>query len=242
MRTASIKLNVTSDQSRVLSRLHAAYADTGHQLVPFNVENRCWNRLAYFHPGTTTPLGSQMRCNAIKSVFGGYKAQKTLKRLLKDSPVPVILFNRASVHFDKRTYTLKGNDITVYTLEGRNKIRLAPDENQAKILSSGTLKEAELVFLQGSRYFNLVIESKGAQPVDSGAVLGLDVGENNLPSVSKGKVWSGGDFRHCHDGNLAFGTACSPKARQVPNSCFAKSPARCGVESNRIITKPAGRL
>jgi IS605 OrfB family transposase len=209
MRTASIKLSVTPEDSLALSRLQAAYADACNQLVPFVVENRCWNRVAlhkltYLCLGTTTPLGSQMRCNAIFSVCKAYKSQNKLKKIRKESPVPVIRFNRASVHFDKRTYSLKGDGITLYTLEGRIKVTLAPGDHQQKILDSGIPKEAELIFRKGHWYFNLVVESKDPEPLVSGAILGLDVGENNLAAVSSGKVWGGGELRHRRDNYLAL--------------------------------------
>jgi putative transposase len=162
------------------------------------------HRLSYLHLGTTTPLGSQMRCNAIHSVCKAYKAQKTLKRIRKDNPVGAIRFSRASVHFDKRTYTLKGNGITLYTLENRIKVKQVPGEHQKKILDSGEPKEAKLVFRQGIWYFNLAIESKDPEPLESGAVLGLDIGENNLAAVSTGKVWGGGELRVRRDGCLAL--------------------------------------
>ena len=209
MRTASIKLSVSPKDSLVLKKLQAAYADACNPLVPFVVENRCWNRVAlhnltYLHLGTTTPLGSQMRCNAIYSVCKAYKAQKGFKRIKKDHPVPVIRFNRASVHFDKRTCTLKENGITLYTLDGRIIVKMAPGEHQQTILNSGISKEAELIFRKGEWYFNLVIESKDAEPLESGPVLGLDIGENNLAAVSSGKVWGGGKLRHRRDGYLAL--------------------------------------
>jgi hypothetical protein len=47
IRTTSIKLNLISDRYRVLSKHQGAYyADACNQLVPFVVENRCWNRVA----------------------------------------------------------------------------------------------------------------------------------------------------------------------------------------------------
>jgi hypothetical protein len=108
MRTSSINLSVTPEDSLALRKLQAAYADACDHLVPSFGGNGCWNRwarrrLAYLHLATITPFGSQMRCNAIKTVGGGYKAQKALKRIRKDTPGPVLRFNAASVHFDKRT-------------------------------------------------------------------------------------------------------------------------------------------
>jgi len=110
LRTASIRLNVGPDQAAALAALQAAYAeqaayaDACHRLAPTVVEHRCWNRvnlhhLAYARLSKETPLGAQMVCNAIFKEFG---------RIRKDAPVPAVHFNRVSVHFDKRTYSIHG--------------------------------------------------------------------------------------------------------------------------------------
>src|SRR5919201_638409 len=111
LRTASIRLNLTCAQAAALHALRTTYADACNRLVPVVREHRCWNRVALHHRTysrlrTETSLGSQMACNAIYTVCKAYKAQKTLGRIGKDA-VPVIRFERASVHYDKRTYTLK---------------------------------------------------------------------------------------------------------------------------------------
>jgi transposase len=61
-------------------------------------------------------------------------------------------------------------------------------EHQRRILASGKAKEAELVCHKGRWYFNLVVESEDSDPIASGPVMGVDVGENNLAATSPGKV------------------------------------------------------
>lgn len=145
-----------------------------------------------------------MCCNAIFSVCKAYKAQKALGRIRKDRPVPEIRFDRASVHFDKRTYTIKDETVSLYTLDGRIVIPMRMGEHQRRLLSSGKPKEAELVLRKGVWYFNLVVETQGADSVTSGPVVGVDVGENNLAAISLGKVFGGGRLRHERDRYLAL--------------------------------------
>src|SRR5690606_10532082 len=52
-------------------------------------------------------LGAQMCCNAIAKVS---QALKVLKK-----PKPVLFKNGCSVHFDKRTYSLKGEALSLFT-------------------------------------------------------------------------------------------------------------------------------
>ncbi|WP_460431344.1 hypothetical protein, partial [Aquaspirillum soli] len=142
MHTASIRLALSAAQARSLAALRTAYADACNRLVPIVREHRLYNRVGLHQHTYTmlreaTPLGSQMCCNAIFSVCKAYKAQKELGRIRKDAPIPDIRFNRTSVHFDKRTYTLKGKTVSLYTLDGRITVPLRLGEHQRRILDSG---------------------------------------------------------------------------------------------------------
>ncbi|EQD42520.1 transposase, IS605 OrfB family, partial [mine drainage metagenome] len=209
MRTASIRLDLTAEQSATLAALRAAHADACNRLVPVVREHRLWNRVglhrrAYDDLRHDTSLGSQMCCNAIFSVCKAYKAQKELGRIRKDGEVPPIRFDRTSVHSDKRTYTLKGESVSRYTLDGRITIAMRPGEHQRRILESGRSKEAERVFHKGRWFFNLVVESGDAEPMASGRVMGVDVGENNLAAHSLGQVFGGEQLRDQRDRYLAL--------------------------------------
>jgi len=209
LRTASIRLDVSHDQAAALAALQAAYADACNRLVPMVTEHRCWNRVAlhqlsYARLREETPLGAQMVCNAIFSVCKAYKAQKESGRIKKGAPVPVVHFDRASVHFDKRTYSIKGERLSLYTLSGRISVSMMLGEHQRRIMTSGKAKEADLVCRKGRWYFNLVFESEDSDPIASGPVMGVDVGENNLAATSTGKVWGGGPLRHKRNCYLAF--------------------------------------
>lgn len=109
--------------------------------------------------------------------------------------MPEMRFDHASVHFDKRTYTLKGDAVSLYTLDGRITVRLCLGEHQRRLLESGQPREGELVFRKGKWFFNLVVESDDPQTRTSGPVVGVDVGENNLAAASTGKVFGGGRLR-----------------------------------------------
>ena len=151
MRTACIRLNVTPEQAVRLSALRTAYADACNRLVPLVQAARCWNRVALHQLGyrplrQETSLGAQMACNAIFSVCKAYRSQRALGRIPQDTPVPPLCFSRTSVHFDHRTYTLKGEAVSLNTLQGRMRVPMVLGDHQRKILTSGLPKEAELVF------------------------------------------------------------------------------------------------
>ncbi|WP_018291135.1 RNA-guided endonuclease TnpB family protein [Verrucomicrobium sp. 3C] len=209
MRTASIKLDASPEQRAALAALQSDFANACQRLSAVVREHRVWNRVAlhqrtYSDLRSSTPLGSQMCCNAIFSVCKAYKALKVTGRIPKDTPVPAISFQRASVHFDKRTYALKKNAVSLYTLGGRVIVPMRLGEHQRRILSFGRPKEAELVFRKGNWYFNLVVESDDKEPIASGPVMGVDVGENNLAAHSLGGIFGGGRLCDRRDRHLAL--------------------------------------
>src|ERR1700745_2496536 len=146
LRTASIRLNVTPEQGERLSELREAYAEACNRLVPLVQKERCWNRVAlhqlrYRRLRAETALGAQMACNAIFSVCKAYRSQRALGHISADRAVPALCFNRASVHFDHRTYTLKGEALSLNTLQGRMLVRMILGDHQREILQSGRPKE-----------------------------------------------------------------------------------------------------
>src|SRR5690625_2892534 len=120
-RTVSIKLAPTPEQAQALLDLQAEFSKACNRVVPFARDHRCWNRvalhhLAYYPVRETTHLGSQMVCNAVKAVSDAYKVLK-LKKL---GEVPTLSFrNTGAVHFDVRTYSIKGDTVSLYSLRGR---------------------------------------------------------------------------------------------------------------------------
>jgi len=209
MRTACIRLKVTPEQAARLSALRRAYAEACNRLVPLVQAARCWNRVALHQLGyralrQQTSLGAQMACNAIFSVCKAYRSQRALGRIPQDTPVPPLSFDRTSVHFDHRTYTLKGEAVSLNTLRGRIRVPMILGDHQRQILASGLPKEAELVFRRGKWLFNLAVESADGERVASGPVMGVDVGENTLAATSTGRIWGGETLRHRRDQHLAL--------------------------------------
>ena len=151
--TVSILLDTPREHVPKLLNLQTAYHAACNQIVPTVMENRCWNRVAlhnlvYKNIRATSPFGSQMVCNAIFSVCKAYKA----KTIWEDEPVPVIQFRKhRSVHFDHRTFSIKENILSLYTLEGRIRIPMRMGPFQEKYFSQGVPKEAELMRISADR-------------------------------------------------------------------------------------------
>lgn len=204
-RTISIKLEVIKEQSEKLQRLQEAFFSACNQIVPFVVEHRCWNRVAlhhlvYRHIRENSPLGSQMTCNAIYAVCKAYKN----RCIVKADTAPTIKFHKnRSIHFDKRTYSIKGETLSLYTLEGRIPLKMRVSPFQRSYFSKGIPKEAELICKKGEWFFNLVLDLPDVPLTENSALFAVDLGENTLAATSSGKLYGGGKIRYARDKFLA---------------------------------------
>ena len=206
LRTLSIKLLVSAETHSALDAVRHAFADACNDIVPYAKENRVFNNvrlhhLCYYDIREKSKLGSQFTCNAIKAVAGKYKALK----LKKNQDVPHIQFRSKSVHYDKKTYTLKDdNTVSLSTLGKRVEAKFIWGKHQKSLFEKGLPKEAELNFKNGTWYFNLVVEISTPERVSSNKVMGVDLGENNIAATSTGKVIGGGKLRYDRDRFLAI--------------------------------------
>ncbi len=208
-RAVSLKLVTDPGQSAKLAELSSAFARACSVVVPFAVEHRCWNQvalhhLAYYSVRESFPdLGGQMACNTIYRVASAYRTLKANKGITRDKPVPAIVFDRAAVHYDHRTYSLREGAVSLFTLPGREAVPFVCGKHQANLMASGKPKEAELVCRQGQWFFNLVLDFPDTDPIPERDTMGVDVGENSLAAASSGKVFGGGKLCFERDRSLA---------------------------------------
>src|SRR3989304_8492905 len=157
-RTISIRLDTTPEQNIKRFQLQEAYLFACNKIVHDVIAARCWNRVAlhrlvYSKIRKTSSLGSQMVCNAIYSVCKAYQA----KSIFPKEEIPQICFRQGrSVHFDKRTYTIKNGIISLYTLGKRIKVPMRFGQFQKDYFSQGVPKEGELLCKKGRWKFNFV--------------------------------------------------------------------------------------
>jgi putative transposase len=199
-RTISLNLELSLEQMQASDELQQVFSQACNIVADIAQESQEYNRVRLHHLVYRTlrekypELGSQMACNAIAKVAHAYKALKHKKEIrFKET---------ASVHFDKRTYSLKGSWLSLFTLKGRIKCQFQIGELQQKYLREGQPKEAELVRKGKSWFLNLVLELPDPQPISGHKVVGVDFGENNLAAMSNGKLINGGKLKSERDNFL----------------------------------------
>ncbi|MGI9296559.1 MAG: RNA-guided endonuclease InsQ/TnpB family protein [Gammaproteobacteria bacterium] len=170
------------------------YARVCNEAARIAFDNRCFRKYdlhhrAYYDLRECFTLGSQMVCQAMRNVCAAYKA------LGRD--VPLIHFRAdGAVHYDKRTYRIRGNNLSLTTLGPRAVVTLLPGRHQRTYLDVGAIKEAKLIRRKGVWYFNIALDMPEAPERPDDAVMGIDVGENRLACTSTGLMFGGEQTRH----------------------------------------------
>jgi IS605 OrfB family transposase len=242
-RTIALKLNLSQKQSNALLETQLAFSNACNEAIPFVIENRCWNRVALHHlcyykiRESISFLGSQMVCNAFQKVCSSYKVLK----IKKSQDVPTITFkNNGSVHYDKKTYSLKDNILSLYTVTGRIKCEFITGDFQREYLKKGAVKEAELIRKGKRWFFNLVLDLPDMELKKEGKIFSVDVGENNLATTSNGTIHGGGKLRHERDVFLARRAKLQSNGSRSAKRCLKKISGierRHVKETNHIMSK-----
>jgi IS605 OrfB family transposase len=196
-RTIAIKLSVLDLQSEAFCELQELFTAACNQVAAAALLEKERNRIRLHHlcyrslRESLPQLGAQMCCTAIAKTSNALKAQKHPKLLL--------FKNGCSIHFDKRTYSLKNGILSLFTLRGRIRIPLEISAFHKGFLDFGTPKEAELVRRGKRWFFHLVLDLPDVLPIETGNAMGVDLGENVLAATSTGKLFGGGPLRAHRD-------------------------------------------
>ena len=196
-RTIALKLQVSDDQNTALCELQTMFSAACNWAAAVAAKEMETNRIRLHHlcyyqlREKFSQMGSQMCCNAIAKTS---QALKALKR-----PKQILFKHDCSIHFDKKTYSLKGDRLSLFTLQGRIRILLEVSPFHKSFLDQGAIKEAELVRKGKRWFFHLVLDLPDVLPMEKGKAMGVDLGENVLAATSTGKLFGGGALRANRD-------------------------------------------
>ncbi len=211
-RTIAIQLAISELQSGLFCEFQELFTAACNRVASTAFQEKERNRvrlhhLCYYSLRQSFPqLGAQMCCNAIAKVAAALKAQKSPKQLL---------FKKGcSIHFDKRTYSLKGTVLSLFTPKGRVQIPLEISAFHQAFVDVGVPKEAELVRRGNRWFFHLVLDLPDVLPIETGKAMGVDLGENVLAATSTGKLFGGGALRAQRDRFLGMRRRLQSKGSQ----------------------------
>lgn len=172
-------------QAEQLRRLQAEFAAACNLVAPIAQANRCWNRVALHHlayrelRARFPQLGSQMACNAVYSVARTYRvllhhpqSPWHLDRR-PAQPLPSLRFqDGAPVYFDRHTLSIKGNLISMFSLDGRLRFELDLQPDDAARFSREKLREIVLVGSPQGFWLQFWFEEKALLPALSDEAAG----------------------------------------------------------------------
>jgi len=149
-----VPLNSSPEQFERLLALQAAFAEVCNALAPEVQRSKVWNRVALHHLHYRNlrerfpALGSQMICNAIyavsrtsRLVFQTPASPFSLAKL-GAKPLPLLNFaNSCPVYFDRHTLSIKGTQLSLFTLDGRMHFELTLPAEQLLLFKVAKLRE-----------------------------------------------------------------------------------------------------
>jgi len=180
-----VVLNTNALQTAQLRRLQVEFAAACNLVAPIAQANRCWNRVALHHlayrelRARFPQLGSQMACNAVYSVARTYRvllqhpqSPWNLDRR-PGQPLPCLRFQvGAPVYFDRHTLSLKGNLISMFSLDGRLRFELNLKPEEAARFAGEKLREIVLIGTGHGFLLQFWFEEKALLPAASGELEG----------------------------------------------------------------------
>jgi hypothetical protein len=164
----SVQLHVNDEERARLVALQQAFSEICNALVPVVCQTRCWNRvglhhLTYHALRTRFPrMGSQMVCNAIYSVSRAYR----IAPRAAEKPLPFLKFlPSAPVFFDRHTISIKDDQLSMYTLDGRIRFGFAVPQKILDVFSQERLRE--IVLHRQGETFSLSFCMQGENEADT---------------------------------------------------------------------------
>lgn len=140
------------------------------------------HKLVYHDVKSRFKLSAQMVVRSIAKVSDSYKINK--KVLHKFKP-------HSAQPYDDRIFRLMKDDrISIWTLEGRQKIPFQCGEYQRKLIETQH-GGVDLLFIRGVFYIAVVCDVDEDDLINPEDVLGIDLGIINLAVSSEGKFYSG---------------------------------------------------
>jgi len=188
--TAQIKLLPSPEQANAL-RKTLAVANTACNYISDQAwENQTFrqfplHKLTYRDVRDKFQLSAQVVVRCISKVADAYKIDHKTKRTFR--PYGALAFDNRIL-----SYYLERKEVSIWTLEGRQRIPFSAGARQRELLSDQR-GESDLCYVKGKFYLFVVCEVDTPKPIDVEGILGVDLGIVNIASDSDGGNFSGAD-------------------------------------------------
>ncbi|HEY3230483.1 MAG TPA: transposase [Roseiflexaceae bacterium] len=146
------------------------------------------HKLTYQAARETFHLAAQLAVRCIGKVADAYKLDRKTQRTFQP---------HGAVPYDDRilSYNLKGSEVSIWTLDGRQAMVFVCGERQRELLATQR-GETDLALVRGKWYLFVACEVEAPEPIDAEGFLGVDLGIINLATDSDGEAFSGQHVEH----------------------------------------------
>src|SRR5260221_6442960 len=193
-KTAVIKLNI--DKNDVLPSI-IEYTKAFNHVCNIGFKNEIFNgvllhRLTYQDTRKYLPsqLAISARMKATLSLKNQLKNKKKQNRTCPKSKLQ-------SVGLDVHSYSLflKSSEVSILTISGRKRYKLEISDYHKEYFSDWKYTSADLCVRKNKVYLHICFQKEIADIKESGNLLGIDRGINNLAVTSDNKFYGGGKVK-----------------------------------------------
>jgi putative transposase len=197
-----LRLFASPDERRMLFATMERYNAACNAVSPVAFSERQFSNIGlqkrlYSHVRETFGLSAQMAQLAIRKVAGSYRSTKEAikeqNKVLAALGKPLKTLTELSfrehgaIGYDARVLSLGQNRVSIWTLEGRIKLRYS---KPAYFPAVTTVKQTDLVYRDGAFWLYATVETPDTEPAEPTEYLGVDLGVVNIATTSDGEAFS----------------------------------------------------
>ena len=229
--TAKVQIIVNNEDSATLKETLDAYKDACNEvsdfvysskiLRPYSLQSSLYHKLRADYG-----LKSQMAQSVMKTVTAKYKTVKSLGH-----PWNKITFSKPQIDLVwNRDYSLKGDTLSVNTLQGRRKFKFHIGGMERYFSSECKFGTAKLVFKKSKWYLHIsaTLECDDSNISDTVNIVGIDRGINFLACA------------YSSDGKTSFASGKTVKQKRAHYKSLRKELQQVGTPSSRRRLKAIG--
>jgi len=235
--TAKIKLLPTSEQAIVLEHT----LETANVACDY-ISERAWqehtfrqfdlHHLVYYDVRERFGLSAQMTVRCISKVADAYQLDHKTKRSFR---------HQGAIAYDNRIlrWKLDRQEVSIWTLDGRQTIPFACGERQRELLQSQK-GESDLALIDGEFYLLATCKVETPEPIEIEKALGVDLGIVNIATDSDGQVYSGARINGMRKRHAKLRTKLQSKSTKSAKRLLKKrkrKERRFAQDVNHVISK-----
>jgi len=237
--TVQVKLLPDAAQTSVLRATLAACNRAADWVAEHGFAHGIFTQFAlqsryYKEIRTRFALGAQATCLVFGKVADAYKLDKKTRRKFRP---------HGSVAFDVRNLKilLAKQQVSIWTVERRERIPFACGDYQRNILAEGLIKQSDLVLRRDCKFFlHVAVVLPDAMELKATDGLGIDLGIAIIAADSDGNKHSGGALNKIRHRNQALRRKLQRKGTKSAKGLLKKrshKEHRFATDANHIISK-----